>query len=172
MTEFATQTTDLLALGAVLAQIAIIAIVVVRLTKPALLGSLRPFILPALFAITLAASILTLVYSEVFGIAPCGLCWLQRVFLYPMPILIAIAYFFKDSGVGKYLVGLSIPGLLIALYQHYIQMGGSDVLPCPATPGAADCAQRFVFEFGYVTFPLMAVTVFALVIALVLSQRK
>ena len=172
MTELATQTTDLLAIGTVLAQIAIVALITVRLTKPALLGALRPFILPALFVVTLGASILTLVYSEVFGIAPCGLCWLQRVFLYPMPLLIAIAYFFKDAGIGKYLVGLSVPGLLIALYQHYIQMGGSDVLPCPATPGAADCAQRFIFEFGYITFPLMAVTAFALVIALVLSQKK
>lgn len=127
--------------------------------------------LPAVFVITLAASLLTLVYSDVFGFAPCGLCWLQRVFLYPMPVIAAIAYFAKDSGMGKYLIGLGIPGFLIALYQHYIQMGGADTLPCPAAPGAADCAAHHL-RVGPITFPLMAVTAFALVIALMLAYRK
>ena len=32
---------------------------------------------------TVSAVILTLVYSEKFGIVPCGLCWLERMALYP-----------------------------------------------------------------------------------------
>jgi len=172
MSGLASQLTDLLALGTLIAQLLIVLLIALRIGKPSVLGFLRPFVLPVLFIVTLAASLLTLVYSDVFGFAPCGLCWLQRVFLYPMPILIAIAYFAKDQGIGKYLAGLSVPGLLIALYQHYLQMGGSDVLPCPASPGAADCAQRIIFEFGYITFPLMAATAFAFVIALWWSTRK
>ena len=175
MSEIAILTTDLAAIGTLLAQLLTL-VLVAALMFPAKAGEIlkhvRPFIIPAAFLLTLGASILSLVYSDVFGIAPCGLCWLQRALLYPMPILLGIAYFAKDTGVWKYVVGLGIPGLLIALYQHYLQMGGVGTLPCPAAPGAADCAQRVIFEFGYITFPLMAATVFALTIALMFLLRK
>jgi disulfide bond formation protein DsbB len=172
MTEIATLTTDLLALGTIAAQLLALVVVVALVLRPALLKRARPFILPFVFALSLGAAALTLVYSEIFGFAPCGLCWLQRVFLYPIPFIAGIALFAKDTGAWRYITGLAIPGLLIALYQHFIQMGGNDVLPCPAAPGAADCAQRLIFEFGYITFPLMAASLFALVIVLSLTLRK
>jgi hypothetical protein len=51
-------------------------------------------------------------------------------------------------------------------------MGGTDIIPCPATGGiAADCAQRFLFEFGYVTFPLMSLSLFVLIIVVLLFVR-
>lgn len=175
MTEIANLTTDLLAWGTILMQIAIVAIVIGFLLKDKAapyLAKLAPFVMPAIFVLSLAGSILTLVYSEVFGMAPCGYCWLQRVFLYPIAVISGIALIARDTNVGKYIAGLSVPGLLIALYHHYLQVGGVSVLPCPATPGAADCAQRMIFEFGYVTFPLMAATVFALIIVLTLLRKR
>lgn len=122
----------------------------------------------------LVGSGLTLLYSEVFGFLPCGLCWLQRVFLYPQVFLLAVALVKKDAKVGDYIIALSIPGFLIALYQHFIQMGGNNFLPCPATPGAVDCGKRLIFELGYITFPLMAATLFAFLITLgwLLRQRS
>ena len=35
------------------------------------------------FLLTLGATAMTLYYSEVLGFAPCGWCWVQRVFLWP-----------------------------------------------------------------------------------------
>jgi len=172
MSETAVLVTDMIALGTIAAQVAIIALIAGLIFKPAFIAALRPYVLPVVFVLSLAASILTLVYSEIFGFAPCGLCWLQRAFLYPIPVIAAIALLVKDTGAWRYIVGLSVPGLVIALYQHFIQMGGSDVLPCPAAPGAADCAQRLIFEFGYITFPLMAATAFALIVVLMLALRK
>ena len=172
MGETAALTTDLLAIATVVGQLLILVLIGALVFKPAYLSAIRPYVLPIVFVITLIGSVLTLVYSEAFGFAPCGLCWLQRVFLYPLPFISGIALLVKDTAAWRYVVALSIPGLLIALYQHFIQMGGSDVLPCPAAPGAADCAQRLVFEFGYITFPLMAATLFALTIVLMLASRK
>lgn len=172
MTETANLVTDILALGTVLALIVSFAILAaVFLKRTEFLDPVRPFILPAAFLLTLAASILTLVYSDIWGIAPCGLCWLQRAFLYPMPVLLGIALVTKDLGVSKYVLGLSVVGGVIALYQHLLQMGAVGELPCPASPGAADCAQRLIFEFGFVTFPLMAVGAFLLTAALMLLLR-
>jgi len=34
------------------------------------------------------------------------------------------------------------------------------------------CAQRFVFEFNYITFPLMAASLFAFLIALMLYVKS
>ena len=125
------------------------------------------------FAVSLFGVVLTLFYSEVLGFAPCGLCWLGRVFLYPQTILFMIALWKKERSIADYSIGFSIFGAIVSLYQHYLQMGGTVVLPCPVVAAqGADCAQRFLFEFNYVTFPLMGFSVFAFLIVLMLFVRR
>ncbi|MCR4325914.1 MAG: disulfide bond formation protein B [Patescibacteria group bacterium] len=115
---------------------------------------------------------LSLFYSEVLGFAPCALCWVMRVFMYPQVVLFAVALWKRDRAIADYSIALSVFGLAVGLYQHYLQMGGTSVLPCPATPEAADCAQRFLFEFGYITFPLMGATLFTTLIITMLFVRR
>ena len=125
------------------------------------------------FALTLAGSALTLFYSEILGISPCGWCWVQRVFLYPQIVLFALAIWKKDRRIADYSIAMSIFGGAAALYQHYLQMGGTAVIPCPATATqAVDCSVRFLFEFGYITFPLMSFSLFAFLIVLMLFVRE
>src|SRR3989344_8598496 len=155
----------LLGIGTILLQGVVVILVCLLFKKnnPAsqsILGLLKKWALPLGFFITLGASILTLVYSDVFGFIPCSLCWFQRIFLYPQVVLLGIAWFKKDDGVWKYIIALSVLGAVVALYQHYLQMGGTELLPCPAD-GVGDCGKRFIYEFNYVTFPLMAATLFA-----------
>ncbi|PIR83976.1 hypothetical protein COU18_01035 [Candidatus Kaiserbacteria bacterium CG10_big_fil_rev_8_21_14_0_10_51_14] len=122
-------------------------------------------------ALTLAASALTLFYSEVVGFPPCPLCWWQRVFLYPQVVLFALALWKHDRNVTLYSIALSVLGLGFALYHHALQVLPSGTLPCPAE-GAVSCAQRFIFEFGYITFPLMSASLFAFLIVLMLFVRR
>ena len=125
------------------------------------------------FLLSFAAIVISLFYSDVIGITPCGWCWFQRIFLYPQAVLFAVAIWKKDGAIADYSIALSISGAVIALYQHYLQMGGASVIPCPATATqATDCAVRFLFEFGYITYPLMAFTVFIFLIVLMLFVRK
>src|SRR6478609_2179132 len=112
------------------------------------------------FLLSLAGIALTLFYSEVLGIVPCGWCWVQRIFLYSQAVIFAVALFKRDRTIADYSIALSVFGAVAALYQHYLQMGGNPAIPCPAS-GAGDCAQRFLFEFGYITSPLMAFSLFA-----------
>ena len=123
-------------------------------------------------ALTLGAMAASIYYSEILGILPCGLCWIQRIFLYPQVVLFVLAIWKKDSGIADYIIGLSILGALTGLYQHYIQMGGENVLPCPAVTTVADCAQRFMFEFGYITFPFAVFVLFAFLIILMFFVRS
>lgn len=120
--------------------------------------------------IVIAGTVLSLIYSEYFGIVPCGLCWLQRVFLYPQLVLFVLAVWWRDHRIADYSIALSFIGGAVALYHHFIQMGGNSVLPCPAS-GVGDCAKRFLFEFDYITFPLVAFSSFTLLIIIMLFVR-
>lgn len=122
-------------------------------------------------ALSFAASALTLVYSEILGFPPCPLCWWQRIFLYPQVVLFALALWKGERRVIDYSIALSIFGLGFALYHHMLQILPSGTLPCPAD-GTVSCAQRLVFEFGYVTFPMMAVSAFVFLLALMWFVRK
>lgn len=166
MSETAQTVTEILALGTIGMQIAsvlLLGVILFQKRLGAALSPVLPYALPLAFALTLAGSLLTLVYSEVFGMIPCFLCWIQRAFLYPMPVLLGIAMVRNYPSVWKHVLLLSMGGAIVAYYQHYLQMGGASLVACPALPGAEDCAQRLIFEFGYVTFPLMAVSIFVLV---------
>lgn len=118
------------------------------------------------FALTLGAAAMSLFYSDVLGIEPCPLCWWQRVFMFPQVILFAMALWRPDARVAEHSVVLSGIGLVIALYHHALQVLPSGSLPCPAV--GVSCAQRIIFEFGYITFPLVAATLFSLLIVLML----
>lgn len=121
--------------------------------------------------LTLVSTAMSLVYSDYFGIVPCSLCWFQRIFLYPQAVLFVIALWKKESArIADYSIWLSIFGAVVALYQHYIQIVGEGPLPCPVSGG--DCVKRFLFEFGYITFPLVAFSAFALLIVIMLFVRK
>jgi len=123
------------------------------------------------FSLSLAASAMTLVYSDVLGIAACIMCWWQRICLYPQIIFLGVAAWKKDHDIALSSILLSIIGGGIALYQHFLQIGITSAAPCNAIPGT-DCGARFLFELGYITFPLMAVSVFAALIVLMLFVMK
>lgn len=155
-----------LALGGLLGILLIAVLVFDLFTKQRFITYVWRFGTLVMLLITLFAVILTQIYSEIFGIAPCGFCWLERVFLYPQLFVIAVGLYLKDKVLPKYVVALSIPGLLIALYHHYIQMGGSQFVACPTAGAGADCAKRILFEFNFVTFPLLAAIAFGLLITI------
>ncbi len=109
------------------------------------------------FLISLAALAGSLFYSEIVGYEACVLCWWQRVFLYPQLVLFAIALWKNERSVFAYSVVLSVFAGVIAAYQSYVYMGGASLLPCTAAEGG--CSKIYVKEFGYITIPMMSLTV-------------
>ncbi len=124
------------------------------------------------FILTLGASLVTLYYSEILGERPCGLCWLERVFLYPQVVIFAIAALTKDARAHLYVTALSVIGAVIAVYHHYLQLGGSEMLPCPITGPSESCSTRIMFELGYITYPFMALSLFVFLIVLLLVHNS
>ena len=123
------------------------------------------------FFVSLFAVLVSLFYSEVAGFEPCKLCWLQRIFMYPQIFILGLAWFRKDHKIIDYALTLAIIGGLVALYHNYIYYGGTSLFPCDAFGLGVSCTKRYVFEFGYITIPLMSLTNFLLLSVFLWLQK-
>lgn len=121
--------------------------------------------------IALASVLFSLYYSEIVGFEPCSLCWWSRVFTYPQAIILGMAYFKKEyKNSISYCLVLTILGTIISLYQNYLQYGGTGLFACSST--AVSCTKLYVFEFGFVTIPIMSLTVFLLLLFFLKVSKK
>ncbi len=140
---------------------------------------LRKVSWPIVMAVTTGCVFVSLLYSEYFGYVPCSLCWLQRIALYPQALLSILAFTRRDEKFFPvYGIGLSVFGLLVALYQYVEQMWpkavstASGVLPCLADGSNADCADKIIDEFGFVTFPFISAVALAFLIVVYLYMLR
>lgn len=116
--------------------------------------------------IALTATLGSLYLSNIKGWSPCRLCWFQRIFMYPLVILIGAGIFTKDKDLKDYVLPVAIIGSPIAfihsLIQRYDQFSSAG---CSITE--ISCSTEFTFHFGYITIPVMAFTAFIAIIILI-----
>jgi len=106
--------------------------------------------------VALTAVLGSLFYSNIVGFVPCNLCWWGRILIFPQLLLFLTALKFKDYGVFKYSWRLAVLGVLLSIYNIYIQMGGNPLVPCPI---ASTCTKIYVDAYGFITIPSMALAV-------------
>lgn len=124
------------------------------------------------FLVALTATMGSLFYSEVAGFEPCKLCWFQRIFMYPMALILAIAWWKKDKKVFRYTAVLSLLGVVIAGYHYLLQIGvAPDIIPCSTVGYSVSCAKTFSMTFGYITIPLMSLTAFVMLLLLAKPEK-
>ena len=119
------------------------------------------------FGIALTAMLGSLYYSEIAGIAPCILCWYQRILMYPLTLILLVGILKHDEGVFDYVLPFSVLGMGVATYHYLIQLGviGHSAACSVGNP----CDVRDVNYLGFVTIPpmaLMAFTAITVVMAL------
>ena len=128
-------------------------------------------VLLLLFLTSLSAVIGSLAYSNILGFPPCELCWIQRIFMYPQVILVFMAMIKRDKNIVDYLLPLSIICALVSLYQSLTSWGYfTSLLGCTSAGGA--CSKVYVLEYGYITIPFMAFTVFVYLIVISIIYYK
>ncbi|MBI5621428.1 disulfide bond formation protein B [Candidatus Falkowbacteria bacterium] len=120
---------------------------------------------------SVVATASSLFYSEFAGFEPCFLCWWQRIFMYPQVVLLGLALWRKDWRIADYGLPLAVLGAVISLYHNYLYYGGSSIVRCDAFGRGVSCLRLYIFEFSYVTLPLMALTGFILVVFLLGLQH-
>lgn len=119
--------------------------------------------------VSLGAIFGSLFYSQIVGFEPCVLCWWQRVFIFPMPVILLVALRNRFESVFSYLVPLALLALVVSGYHSYVELGGGSLLPCTAEGGA--CSRVYVNEFGYITIPTMSMTVSLFVLVLAWARK-
>jgi disulfide bond formation protein DsbB len=130
--------------------------------------------LMVLLSISTIATIGSLSLSLYFKLAPCELCWYQRVFLFVVPIMSWIAVYKKDLGIRLYIFILSIFGSVFALYHSLIQSSifKGDSVFCNPMASAADCAVPAFTYFGFVTVPVISLATFVLLMIVSYPYKK
>jgi len=118
-------------------------------------------------AVTMAGS---LYYSEVAHFVPCKLCWYQRIAAYPLVILLLVAAIRGDRRVWHYVVPLAVVGAGFSVYHSQLQaFPGQGSSFCTVTE---PCTIRYVWEWKFISLPLMALSAFVIIITLVLVARS
>ncbi len=105
------------------------------------------------------------------GWTPCFLCWYQRICLWPLSLILGVAWFRRKGDVAAFVLPQAVLGLALASYQVLIQeVPGRDVLGiCRAGP---DCARKIAIGLGPISIPMLSWTAFAIVVtALALVRR-
>lgn len=113
----------------------------------------------------------SLYFSEIMYFIPCKLCWIQRIFMYPLVILLGIASYKDDRDLIPYLLPLTVVGGGFSLY-HYLHQKVPflyNVLPCTS---GVPCNEDYINWFGFVTIPLLALIAFILITILLVMGRK
>ncbi|WP_249435688.1 disulfide oxidoreductase [Paenibacillus sp. Marseille-Q4541] len=123
--------------------------------------------------VSMAATLGSLYFSEIKGYDPCDLCWFQRIFMYPLTIVLAIACYHKDYTVTRYVLPLSIIGGSISLFhilyqQFHSWFADQSIVACGPTP----CTTNYFAWFGFITIPVLALTAFTLITVLLLKLPK
>jgi disulfide bond formation protein DsbB len=112
-----------------------------------------------------ASTLGALFFSEVMRLAPCELCWWQRIFMFPLALLLPLGLFPLDGRVVRYTLPLALAGWGFALFHWLLVLGviPENVRPC--TKGVP-CSEVTVQWFGFLNLPLLSVLAFSAILAL------
>lgn len=117
------------------------------------------------------ATLGSLYFSEVMHFIPCTLCWYQRIFMYPLAIILGVAVYRNDQGIYKYALPLSIIGLLIAGYHTLLQKIPYLQQFEMCTSGVP-CSKDYINWLGFITIPLLAFIAFMIItVCLIIISR-
>ena len=106
--------------------------------------------------------------GEVMHLPACVLCWYQRIFMFPLTLIMPIGLFPFDRRIVRYALMLAVPGWLIALFHQLLIAGviPESIKPCVQ---GVPCSEKVIEWFGFVTIPLLSILAFTAIIALLLS---
>jgi len=126
----------------------------------------------AAWLVATASTLGALFLSEVMAVAPCALCWYQRVFMFPLVFVLACGLFPLDRRVLRYATPLVVVGWLVALFHLLLTRGYIPETMTPCTQGIP-CSQIDVEWFGFVTIPLLSLLSFSAIgLALAAAHYK
>src|SRR3989344_3755499 len=119
-----------------------------------------------------AAVLGSLYSSEIKGLTPCFLCWVQRIFMYPLIFILTVAILRRDKNGPYYVLPLSIAGAIVGLYQYLLQMTPLSRVELATCSATAPCSAIQIMFFGFITIPFLSMSAFIVITTLMLVILK
>ena len=109
----------------------------------------------------------SLFFSYIMEFAPCVLCWYQRIFLFPLVLILATGLFPFDKNVVKYALPLAIAGWLTAAYHNLLY---GEIIPQSLQPCSqgVSCTEEYIDLFGFLSIPMLSLLSFSTVVTLLI----
>jgi disulfide bond formation protein DsbB len=164
------------ALLTLVADVAVVVLVAARLSAgrwpaaAAVVDACGEAALPLALAVAATCMAGSLYFSEVADFVPCTLCWYQRIAMYPLVLILAVAAVLRDRAVRRYVVPLAAVGMVTSLYHYLVEwFPEAESGVCRAEQ---PCSLVWFRELGFITLPFMALSGFALIVSLVTLRPR
>ena len=138
--------------------------------RDAILESVAGYELWLAFGVAAVATLGSLYLSEIAHLIPCKLCWFQRIFMYPLVIVLGVAAWRRDASVRLTAMLLAWIGTAIAVYHYAIQR--SPTLGGGSCDASAPCSAAYIWQWDFVSIPFMAASAFGLILVLMFALRS
>jgi len=120
--------------------------------------------------ISMLSTLGSLFFSEIMGLIPCELCWYQRIFMFPLAIILLVSLHPLDTRVIKYALPIAGIGLLFTIYHSLLFYGFTPESLQPCRQGIS-CADDSMVLFGVLPIPLLSLAAFIAIIVLLLKTH-
>lgn len=122
--------------------------------------------------VALISTLGALFVGEVMGRTPCVLCWYQRIAMFPLAVVLAIACYVSDDSVRRYVLPLAIIGGAIALWHSLLFAGIVPETVQPCTRGGPSCSGEDQILFEFLPLPFMSLAAFVSIVLLLTVPFK
>ena len=127
-----------------------------------------------IFMCWMVASVSTLgslFFSEIMEFSPCALCWYQRIFMFPLVLILFVGLFPFDKSIVKFALPLALAGWGFAFY-HYLLYSGfipESIQPCSQ---GVSCSETYLDLFGFLTIPMLSLISFSTIVAFLFILKR
>ena len=128
--------------------------------------------LMAAWALAMVSTLGALFLGEVMGMTPCVLCWYQRIFMFPLAIILGIAVFAEDRRGALYALPFAVGAVALAGDHTALVAGWVPQwwIPCGSGPS---CSQQALVIFDDIQLPWLSLAAFvAITLTLTLYLQR
>lgn len=121
--------------------------------------------------VALLATAGSLFFSYVMEFAPCVLCWYQRIFLFPLVVVLARGLFPFDRGAVKFALPLAALGWVVAAFHNLVYEG---IVPESLQPCAkgVSCTEEYLNLFGLFSIPALSLVAFTTLAGILIALDR
>ena len=142
----------------------------VRRLGDALVDTVGPSARRIAALVAVVATLGSLYYSEVAHYTPCRLCWYQRICMYPLAVVLVVGLVRRDRGGRAYAWPFVIVGIPLSTY-HWLVERVHFFEATSSCSSEAPCSVPWFQTLGFVTLAFMALSAFAVVGVLLVTER-